>query len=655
MRISADNWRRLEPLLDAALDLTGSPRDNFIIEASGVDVNDIALLKRLVQECEKSDSRLDGVALDHFSPSFKSAHSERDGSAQLPNVLATRYRIEKEVGRGGMAIVYLARDLTHDREVAVKVMRASFHNGFGSARFLSEIRNTARLRHPHIVPVHDSGDADGVLFFVMPYFGDDTLADRLRVQSKLPVAEALRVANDVASALEYAHASGLVHRDIKPSNVLFSSGHALLADFGIARAVEPQESMTASGVVIGTPGYMSPEQLSGSRDVDARSDIYSLGCMLYEMLAGETPASADTREALSRHAINAVPPLSASHPDVRQVLQVCVNRAMELVPENRYQSAGELLIALQECARVNAVAEMSTKTPARVIGARRRMQAFGAVAAVVMVLALVWVGWPKPKDPTDVRVTAPGFADSTRIVLLPFTNDSIAPKVLRASDQMRDVMSSWSDIAIVDQGRVAEELSTLGSRAVRASDERAIAQKLGAGRYVRRAFVEKSDTLYAIATLFDARSGEIVRDGSALVNKETNQADSSLTVLANALIFSDVPIESLRRREISTRNREAWKAFVRGSNAIREWNLLLADSAFASALRADFDFAPAGVWLAQVRVWQQRSDATWQHEVAHALDGKTKLTPSEVRIAEILQMQASGDTGGACAAWVKLT
>jgi len=219
-----------------------------------------------------------------------------DGADRLASALSDRYRIERELGKGGMATVYLAHDLRHDRQVAIKVLRPELTAALGHERFLREITTTANLRHPHILPLHESGAAGEFLYYVMPFVEGESLRDRLIREKQLPVDDALQIAREVADALSYAHSRGLVHRDIKPENILLERGHAVVADFGIARAITAAETetLTQTGLAVGTPLYMSPEQAAGERSLDGRSDLYSLGCVLYEMLAGEPPYTGPT-------------------------------------------------------------------------------------------------------------------------------------------------------------------------------------------------------------------------------------------------------------------------------------------------------------------------------------------------------------------------
>ncbi len=265
-----------------------------------------------------------------------------DAVTRLNAALEGRYRIVREAGAGGMATVYLADDLKHERRVALKVLKPELAAVVGAERFLTEIRTTANLQHPHILPLFDSGEADGFLFYVMPYVEGESLRDRLDREGRLELDEALRIASDVAEALQAAHEQGVIHRDIKPANVMLSRGRALVADFGIARAAELSESrrLTQTGSSIGTAGYMSPEQAAGSDDVDHRADIYSLACVLYEMLAGEPPYAAPTVIAmLAKQVTEPVPSVSRLRPNVPSSLERALRLALEKEPSARFDSA----------------------------------------------------------------------------------------------------------------------------------------------------------------------------------------------------------------------------------------------------------------------------------------------------------------------------
>ena len=268
---------------------------------------------------------------------------------RLKAALADRYAIEREIGAGGMATVYLAEDLKHKRKVAVKVLRPELAATLGPERFVREIEIAAGLSHPHILPLHDSGEADGFLYYVMPYVEGESLRERLDREGKLPVEDAVRLTDDVAAALSYAHDHGIVHRDVKPENIMLTGGRAVVADFGIARAVTAAggERLTGTGLAIGTPAYMSPEQSMGLEDVDGRSDVYALGCVVYEMVVGRPPFEGTTPQALlAKHAVDTVPGLRTSDPAIPVYVERAVERALAKSPADRFQSASAFAEAL---------------------------------------------------------------------------------------------------------------------------------------------------------------------------------------------------------------------------------------------------------------------------------------------------------------------
>jgi serine/threonine protein kinase/tetratricopeptide (TPR) repeat protein len=268
---------------------------------------------------------------------------------QLKEALADRYRVEPEIGRGGMATVYRAYDLKHERPVALKVLHADFSSSLFAERFLGEIKTTARLQHPHILPLYDSGTAAGQLFYVMPLVDGITLRDRIHQERQMKVDEATRLALEVADALSYAHGQGVVHRDIKPENIIIAGNHALVLDFGIARAatMAGADRLTQIGTAIGTPTYMSPEQAFAEEDIDGRSDIYSLGCVLYEMLAGEPPFSGETpRETMAKRMMQTAPSVAAKRSSVPYRIDAVIRTAMAREREDRYQTAARFADAL---------------------------------------------------------------------------------------------------------------------------------------------------------------------------------------------------------------------------------------------------------------------------------------------------------------------
>jgi len=310
-----------------------------------------------------------------------------DGLEHARAALADRYAIERELGAGGMAVVFLARDLKHDRLVAVKVLRAEIAPLLGAERFLREIRTAARLQHPHIVGLFDSGEADGLLYYVMPYVEGESLRAVLAREPQLSLERAFNIASQVAQALAYAHRLGLVHRDIKPENILMTRAtadepsRAMVADFGIARASSDTSgrTLTIAGLAVGTPGYMSPEQANGEPTVDARTDIYALGCVLYEMLAGHPPFVGRTvHEVLARHSRDAVPPLRTVRPDLPQGVEAAVFKALAKAPADRFQTTSEFM--------------ESVAAPARGTEWKSRRRLLWAGAGVVVVTVALLLG-----------------------------------------------------------------------------------------------------------------------------------------------------------------------------------------------------------------------------------------------------------------------
>ena len=308
---------------------------------------------------------------------------------QLKAALAERYRVERELGAGGMATVYLARDLKHDRDVAIKVLEPELGAVLGGERFLSEIRTTARLQHPHILPLLDSGDAGGLLYYVMPLATGETLRARLTRERQLPIDDAVRIAREAADALGYAHTLGIVHRDIKPENILLQGGHALVADFGIALAVQSAAGsrMTQTGLSLGTPQYMSPEQAMGERAIDARSDIYSLGAVTYEMLTGDPPFAGSSVQAIVAKVLSERPtPVRTLRDTVPPSVEHAVLTALAKLPADRFASASDFAAALGGTAKV-----MATYTPASAPVARGRNGLRVAIAGNFLLAALAAV------------------------------------------------------------------------------------------------------------------------------------------------------------------------------------------------------------------------------------------------------------------------
>jgi serine/threonine-protein kinase len=321
--------------------------------------------------------------------------SPENTQERLKAALADRYRIEHEIGSGGMATVYLAEDLKHDRQVAVKVLDPDLAQTLGAERFLREIKTAANLTHPHILPVHDSGEADGFLFYVMPYVRGGSLRARLEEEQQLPVEEAVSIASEIADALAHAHERDVVHRDVKPANILLSGAHALLADFGVAQAVAEgdQTRLTRTGISLGTPAYMSPEQASGEQDLDGRSDQYALGCVLYEMLAGQPPFTGAQVESVVRQHLTAEPPeVTQLRPTVPQGVAEALAKSLAKAPADRFQTTGEFGARLGAELHTPAGGVAAAPNPGRRRGWLMKLVAALGAAAVLLMAWQAWIG-----------------------------------------------------------------------------------------------------------------------------------------------------------------------------------------------------------------------------------------------------------------------
>jgi tetratricopeptide (TPR) repeat protein len=351
---SADRWRSIEPIIDAALELPAEERRAYVHAACADDAS-------LLAEVEQLLAAHDGPAVDFDTPAAERFASLLDEELRLPEVLGGRYKIGPMLGRGGMATVFLAEDLRHERQVAVKVLHAELAAALGAELFLAEIKTTAQLHHPQILPLHDSGDADGLLYYVMPYVPGGTLRRRLNEQPPLAIDDIVRITAEVASALDAAHRHGVIHRDIKPENILLHEGTALVADFGIALAVSAAAAARVAkpGLILGTRQYMSPEQATKDGAVDGRADVYSLGVVVFEMLAGHLPLDGFASVETSTVAGPRGPSVSASRSEIRGAVDAVIARALSPAAADRYVSAGELAADLRQ-----AVSSTASTLPA---------------------------------------------------------------------------------------------------------------------------------------------------------------------------------------------------------------------------------------------------------------------------------------------------
>jgi len=496
---------------------------------------------------------------------------------RLKAALADRYTLERELGRGGMATVYRAQDLQHERSVALKVLHPQLAATLGPERFLLEIRLTAKLRHPHILPLFDSGEAAGQLWYTMPYVEGESLRQRLNSQGRLSLEDAVRMAGNVLAALACAHEQGIIHRDIKPENILLERGEAVLADFGIAHALSAAGSdrLTGTGLALGTPAYMSPEQATGQREVDGRSDLYSLGCVLYESLAGEPPFAGATPQAVIAQHFAAQPPkLRSREAGVPEWLERVVERALAPDPDHRFVSADEFGRALLDPGHL--------PRPQRARLSRRWRVAMGVAAGVVVAAAVGLTLFPRraPMRPLDENLVA----------VAPF--QVLAPRLELWGEGLVDVLSRNLDGA----GPLRTVSSALLVRKGRGIADRVDAARLGwqtGARWVVFGSLLPAgpDSIRLTAQIVDARSGgsvgEIdVRENDARMDRVTDSA----TVGLIRELGRKLPIGAVRQSVFAAVDLPVLRSFLRGEQFFRRtaWDSAMAYYQHAVSLDSGF-------------------------------------------------------------------
>src|SRR4051812_10201956 len=428
------------------------------------------------------------------SSAFHPDVSMLDSGDQLASALQGRYVLERELGRGGMALVYLAQDLRHDRQVALKVLHPELAQVLGTDRFLREIRTSARLQHPHILGIHDSGEAAGRLWFTMPFVEGETLRSRMKREKQLPLTDALRITAEAADALDYAHEHGVIHRDIKPENILLSGGHVFVADFGIARTLASAgDSLTLTGMTVGTPAYMSPEQASGEREGDRRSDVYSLGCVVFEMLAGEPPFTGTNPQALIAKRLTEPAPHLRTMREVPSGVERAVSRALARAPVDRFGSAREFAEALQAPPTRDGA---ETRVSPVLQGSGKRVRI--AALAVLVLVALLGGYFAYGR----FRSGAP--APSASAAVLPFSDLSPGKDQEYFSDGLTDeLITSLSQVKGL---RVAARTSSFQFKG-RNADVREVGRKLDVSAVLEGSVRRSGDHLRVTAQLSSVKDG----------------------------------------------------------------------------------------------------------------------------------------------------
>jgi serine/threonine protein kinase len=611
-----------------------------------------------------------------------------DPIASLRAALHGHYEFERELGQGAFATVYLAQDLKHERKVAVKVLHADPTSETGELRFIREIRLLARLQHPNILPLHDSGHVEALLYYVMPYVAGETLRARINRERRTDINSACSITREVADALAYAHGQGVIHRDIKPENILLSAGHPILADFGIARAIDlagvRQLTQTGMGSP-GTPAYMSPEQLMGDRELDGRSDTYSLGCVFFEMLTGTPPFSG--KEGFVRRFTEAPPSVSALRPDTPRSIDDVITVALARNANERYQTAHEFANALAAASNAqrepvqnekailpdvhrdtpanlnatqfkppidvsSAMAEEARRHEERrgwhrlVASARRHRSFFGAGTAAIVVIAVLVA----TTSLSSLRNTvfAPAI-DSTRVAVIPFSGTASASDRTDLTRGIYAALSDWKGLELASEEDVADAVkSARGAASTRTATT--VARSLGAGRFIWGQ-IDADRSAHARIHLIDVSSGTVVRS----VDLKAFDPATYAIAVTELLKVPGRPATA-DGGDRGTSSYQAWTAYGRGHVALGHADLVRAQSDFAESLAADPNYAVARVWLAQVASWaKNNSRADWKAEIHRALTGKPSLSLRDSLIADGLLALSDKDYPRACENYGRLT
>jgi tetratricopeptide (TPR) repeat protein len=519
----------------------------------------------------------------------------------LETQLSQRYGIVRELGHGGMASVFLAFDMKHHRELALKVLRPEVADAVGAERFLREIDTLAAMNHPHILPLHDSGQAGELLYFTMPFVEGESLRTRLERDGPLPVTEALRITLECADALAYAHGHGILHRDVKPANILLSNGHAVLADFGIARAVEEsaQRPLTSAGIVLGTVGYMSPEQATGDRPVDARSDLYALGCVLYEMLTGEPPFAGRSRIAIIARQVAASPTaVSVLRPDVPPSVEQLVDRCLARTPADRFGSASEL------CEALIGVGSGPLGVPTGENRAYRRNWWRTAVSGLVMVGLASWL---------VVTVIAPSEGpppDRSKVVVYPLANRGGGEHAgADVALMIGNALLHTDPLSWIDGWEHLEPSQRDDPAGVSSEEARTIASERGAGHYITGGIAGSGDSITVRLILHDTR-GDSVVDQSSATGALSDVSPDQLGLQAVVQLLPSLmdPGHPVKLAPIADRNPAAVALWIQGDRAYRNARFGAALDFYERAVALDSLLTLAALKGAWAAIWRERPE-----------------------------------------------
>jgi serine/threonine-protein kinase len=527
-----------------------------------------------------------------------------DLAVRLQAALGDRYRIERELGRGGMATVYLGHDLRHDRPVALKVFHPELAATLGE-RFLREIRVAAKLSHPHILTVHDSGESAGLLWYTMPVVDGESLRQRIRRDGQLPVDEAVRLARTVAEVLDFAHAHGIVHRDIKPENILLFGNEPMVADFGIALAIDAvgQDRLTQTGFSLGTPAYMSPEQACAEPRLDGRTDIYSLGCVLYEMLAGEPPYTGPSPQAVVARRLTEPPPPLRTVRELPEALEQAVYKALARSPADRFATGRDFVRAITEA--LTSAPGTAVPHPAAPALRRRSPQALAGAVLLALALGLGWIASNRPVT------TAPPA--QTQLAVLPFSvpgAGAFAYLVEGMVDLLSRNLNGVEALVTVDPGRVMSAVREPEQRGVQDADRgRDIARRLGAGQYILGSVHAAGGRLRIQAQLYrqDSVAGQPI--AQAAVEGDSTALFELVDELSAQLLVHRGGRQGARLAQtaaLTTRSLPALKVYLDAERNLRAARFDSAVAGFQRAVGLDSSFALAYYRLAAAAMWTGR-------------------------------------------------
>jgi hypothetical protein len=565
---------------------------------------------------------------------------------RLNRALTGRYRVDREIGRGGWGTVYLAADLRHDRQVAIKVARLDTGAPGARERFIREISLEARFAHPHIVPLFEADDADGTPFFVMPYIAGESLQHRIARGGPLAIADAVRIARQVADALAHAHHEGVVHRDIKPGNILLAGDNAMVADFGVASArtatlvAQGDHSISSAGVQVGTPAYMAPEQAVSDPSMDGRADLYSLGCVLYEMLVGRPPFEATTPAGvLARHAMDPVPPIRTVRPSVPAALVEVLDRLLAKAPQDRFAEAAAARDALDRALDAGA----ARRVP---VPRWRRVGVPAAVAAVIVALGTLVV-----RGTAEDRALAAlqDRADSTRIAIFPFEGSSAIPG---ADDALRRAVARWEGIALVDAFAIREASN---GRELSPGRRRALALRLGATRYLLGAISPGDGASEMRLVLYDAAAPlQPLAEVTERVPDLAGARDAALARLVERVLVRQPLPAGVSATEAGSSVLPARQAYLLGRAAVLRWELDSAEVLFENATTRDPRYVAAALWLALVRFWKDAPASEWRMAAQAAQAAEPPGTEASLSVADALIATADDPPPVACSLWRRL-